>query len=410
MTENKRKYNLAIVAPTCFYYQAPLFRALAANERLDLTVYFCSDEGLSGKDVRTSYGADKKWGVSGELVDGYNFKFLRNFSPWGSYLKSLVGLANFGIWRELSRERPDAVIVMSWMNPTWWLVFLACFHLKIPVLFMTDANVSAERLKSAWKSWAKKTLLGKFLFRLASGFLCAGTANRRFFLHYGVPDHKLVQFAYSWGYDDLVQESEILKDQKTELRTEYGLPLDSFIILYCGRLSPEKGTVELIKAYELVSHPNKSLVFVGDGALRQSLQEYVNKHDLKSVYFMGFRDRNEIGKFYTMADLLVLPSQRETWGIVVSEALCFSLPVIVSDQVGAGIDLVLPNENGHVFPVGEIDTMAGCISDIIALSQPEISKMGEKSGKIIRDWIGRDLGEPLGDYLDQICEPNSHTL
>lgn len=406
MADQSRQYKVVIVAPTCFYYQTPLFRTLAADDRLDLTVYFCSDEGLSGKDVKTAYGADKNWGVEYELLDGYRSKFLKNYSPWGSYLKSLVGLANFGIWRELSRERPDAVIVMSWMNPTWWLVFLACARFNIPVLFMTDANVSAEHLKSVWKSWIKKLLLGKILFPITAGFLCAGTANRSFFAYYGVPARKLVAFAYSWGYDDLVQESDSLKDQKMKLRSDYGLPLDSFMILYCGRLSPEKGTVELIEAYEMVSHPNKALVLVGDGGLRQSIQDYASRHRLKSVYFMGFRDRKEIGKFYTMADLLVLPSQQETWGIVVSEALSFSLPVIVSDQVGAGIDLVLPNQNGHVFPAGDVGAMADCISDVMNLSESEILKMGATSGKLIREWLGRDLGKPLGEYLDTICQPD----
>ena len=400
--EPKKSYKIAIVAPTCFYYQAPLFRALSANPKLDLTVYFCSEEGLSGRDVRTAYGADKSWGVSDELLNGYKSKFLRNFSPWGSYLKSLVGLANFGIWRELGKERPDAVVVMSWMNPTWWLVFLACMRFKIPMLFMTDANVFAEQFKSRWKTWIKRIVLGKFLFRRTSGFLCAGTANRQLFSFYGVPEQKFVRFAYSWGYDALIKESEDLEGQKSALRAKHGLPLDSFIILYCGRLSPEKGTAELMEAYSMISHPNKSLVLVGDGRLRQSIQDYADKNGLESVYFMGFRDRKEIGQFYTLADLLVLPSQRETWGIVVSEALSFSLPVIVSDQVGAGVDLVNPNENGQVFPAGNIGALTKCISSMMDLSKEELSEMGSKSGNLIRAWSGRDLGKPLVDYLDVI--------
>ena len=402
MTDNQKKYKLAIVAPTCFYYQTPLFHALAAHERFDLTVYFCSDEGLSGKDVKIAYGSQKTWGVENGLLEGYRSKLLKNYSPKGSYLKSLVGLANFGIWRELSRERPDAVVVMSWMNPTWWLTVFACIRLKIPVLFMTDANVLAEQFKSKWKSWIKKTVLGKFLFPLASGFLCAGSANRRFFGYYGVPEHKMVEFAYSWGYDALVQEFDSLKDQKMELRSHYGLPTDSFLILYCGRLSQEKGTVELMKAFEMVQHPKKALMFVGDGRLLKWMQDYTSQHELKSVYFMGFRDRTEIGKFYTMADLLILPSQRETWGIVVSEALSFSLPVIVSDQVGAGIDLVHHNENGFVFPAGDVNAMADRIFEAMDSSEEEISAMGARSGERIQQWMGRDLGASLGEYLDAI--------
>jgi len=403
--ENKRTFKLAIVAPTCFYYQTPLFRALAMNERLDLTVYFCSDEGLSGKDVKSSYGSDEKWGGEGGLLDGYGSKFLKNYSPWGSYLKSLVGLANFGIWRELSREQPDAVIVMSWMNPTWWLVFLACVRFKIPVLFMTDANVSAERLKSKWKSWVKKILLGKFLFRLTSGFLYAGKANRQLYSYYGVPENKLVPFAYSWGYGAMVEQSEHLIGQKNELRKKYGLPHDSFIILYCGRLSPEKGSQVLMEAYKMIDRPNKALVLVGDGRQKGHLKRLVEGNGLDEVYFMGFKDRNEIGNFYSLADLLVLPSHRETWGIVVNEALCFSLPVIVSDQVGAGNEMVMHQENGLIFPAGDSRMLAGQIKAIMDLPEEARQKMRDRSGEIIRQWAERDLGSPLIKYLDSICSP-----
>jgi alkylhydroperoxidase family enzyme len=73
---------------------------------------------------------------------------------------------------------------------------------------------------------------------------------------------------------------------------------------------------------------------------------------------MGFQNRNDLGDFYALADILVLPSNRETWGLVVNEALSFSLPVVVSDQVGAGVDLVIPDQNGYIFPAGEIPALA----------------------------------------------------
>ena len=48
-------HKITIIAPTCFYYQASLFRALAADNRLDLTVIFCTDEGVSGSDIKSAY-------------------------------------------------------------------------------------------------------------------------------------------------------------------------------------------------------------------------------------------------------------------------------------------------------------------------------------------------------------------
>ena len=157
---------MAIVAPTCFYYQVPLFWALAAHPRIDLTVYFCSDEVLLGHDVLKAYGAEGSWGSEEELLQGYDSKLMRNHSPFATYLSSLVGLVNLGIWGEIRRERPDAVVIMSWMNPTWWLAVLACLRFRIPFLYMTDANVTAESGKNFFISWVKRTVLGKVLFPL----------------------------------------------------------------------------------------------------------------------------------------------------------------------------------------------------------------------------------------------------
>jgi glycosyltransferase involved in cell wall biosynthesis len=399
-----RTYKLAIIAPTCFYYQAPLFRALAASDRINLIVYFCSDEGSSGKDVKSVYGYDQNWGVEEQLLEGYSSKLLKNHSPKGSYLKSLTGLANFGVWNELSRERPDAVVIMSWMNPTWWLTFLTCLRFNIPVLFMTDANFNAEKLTNIWKSWIKRYVLGKLLFPLTTGFLCAGTANRLLYTSHGVPNEKLIPFAYSWGYQALMEKSEPLRDRKLELRRQHGFPENSSIALYCGRLSSEKASMELLQAYHLVSNPKKALVLVGDGHLRRQMQDFINLHRVESVYFMGFQNRNNLGDFYALADILILPSNRETWGLVVNEALSFSLPVVVSDQVGAGVDLVIPDENGYIFPAGDISALAAQISRLLRLSDRDREKMGAKSYSLIKEWSERDLAVPLGEYLDSIYQ------
>ena len=393
-------HKITIIAPTCFYYQAPLFRALAADTRIDLTVIFCTAEGVSGTDIAKSYGTTESWGSEADLLDGYRSKFIRNHAPGGSYLKSLVGLFNLGIWKELNRTRPDAVVVMSWMNPTWWLIFLTCLRLKIPMLLMTDANVDAEQLKSTWKSWIKRILLGSFLFPAASGFLCAGTANRQLYNLYGAPDKKLYDFAYSWGYSSLIEISKGLRNQKSELRTQYGLPRDAFVILYCGRLSTEKGVKELIDAYKLVLHPRKALVLVGDGRLRQQLQESAVADGIESIYFMGFQNRDDIGKFYSLADILVLPSRKETWGMVVNEGLCFSLPVVASDQVGSGRDLVIHGENGHIFPAGDVSALAKGMSRLIELPDEDLFKMGEKSRSLINEWTNRDIAAVLVEYFD----------
>ena len=110
----------------------------------------------------------------------------------------------------------------------------------------------------------------------------------------------------------------------------------------------------------------------------------------------------EIGKFYAMADFLVLPSKMETWGLVVNEALCFSLPVIVSNQVGAGQDLVIPEKNGYIFPVDNISALADSMSKLCEMTNEDRSNMGVISHTLITNWANRDIATPLVKYLESL--------
>lgn len=227
----KARYKLAIIAPTCFYYQVELFRQLAVHPRIDLTIYFCSRESIESQDVLAIYKTNQPWGDKEELLQGYQHKFFRNFSPSPSYLNWSFGLINLGIWNELKREKPDAAIIMSWANVTWWLAILACAYYRIPFLYMTDANIQGELGGPRWKLWVKRVFLGNLLFRLTAGFLCAGAANEQLYRYYRVPDEKLFPFAYSWGYEMFFRVAEELRPQRDRIRAELGVPEKSCVIL-----------------------------------------------------------------------------------------------------------------------------------------------------------------------------------
>ena len=227
----KSKYKIAVIAPTSLFYQAALYRDLAVHPKIDRMVYFCSEEGITGRDIIKKFNTEGVWEAE-DLLRGYKYKFLRNYSPQPSYLNWPIGLVNLGIWNELRKNRPDAVILMSWMNLTWWLAIVGCLCYKIPFVYLTDTNIQAEVSKPRWKSTFKNTLLGNVLFKLASGFLCVGAANKLFYQHYGVPDDKLVDFAFTWGYEDLLTRAGELSGRREQIRNELSLSKESVVILY----------------------------------------------------------------------------------------------------------------------------------------------------------------------------------
>ena len=406
MPVTKHKYRVVFVAPTAFFYQAPIFRELAAHPRIDLMVFFCSDEAIRGDDVRKKFQTDDHWGDNEKTLRGYKYKFLKNYSPFPSYLSWPFGLMNFGIWGELRKAKPDAVVIMSWVNVTDLITISASQLSQSSLLLMTDANIQAESQKPKWVTWIKNLVLKNFVFKITAGFLYTGTANKLLYQSYGVPDEKLVPFAFSWEAKDFLQQADRLRPKRMRMRAEMGISEDSFVTLFCGRLSPEKAPLHLLEAFERVESPGKELFFVGDGKLKNYLKNFALERNIKSVHFPGFQSRTEIGKFYAIADELVITSSREATGAVITEAMSFGLPIIVSDKVGFGMDLVKHGSNGFIFPVGDTSALTGYITQLMEISEEKRAQMGERSRKLVEEWSKLDLANSLLEHLDLIHSTN----
>lgn len=150
---------------------------------------------------------------------------------------------------------------------------------------------------------------------------------------------------------------------RLSIRKELGLPLDKTIMLYVGRISPEKGSAYLMSAWPGVQRaiPNLHLVIVGGIApeIPQELHEQfaafkeARRIDGTASFSNGFvSDELLLAKYYQAADIFILPSESEGLGSVLVEAMYCGKPCIISEQArltsGAG-DLVVPGFNGTTF-------------------------------------------------------------
>ncbi|MFA5153482.1 MAG: glycosyltransferase family 4 protein, partial [Clostridia bacterium] len=354
---NKKKYKIAILGLAPFHYHIPLYQKISDSKQIDLRVYYCSD--LKGEILLT----DKE-----EILRDYNYKFVKNYSPFPFLLGKWFGAINFEICKEIKKNKYDAIIFQHWDKVTSWLAFLTCLFYKIPILFMTDTNSLSNESKSKWKLLLKRFIFSKILFKRASGFLTSGIANKEFYKKYKVSPEKLINFHYSFGYEWFLKKAKNLIFCREENRKEFGIKDDDFVILYVGRLSEEKDIFTLLNAYKDVKYKSKKLFLIGAGPLDCELKEYVKLLGIEGVFFVGFQHRETILKFYYASNVLVLPSINETWGNVVNEAMCLSLPIIASDKVGAVADLVKDGYNGFIFPSGNAEKLSICIDKLINLS------------------------------------------
>jgi glycosyltransferase involved in cell wall biosynthesis len=371
--------KLAILNTHPIQYFAPLYRRLAQEPDIDLTVYFCSRQGAE-EYVDVGFGERIKWDRS--LLDGYEHKFLKNWRA-GDQVGGFGSLINPGIVSELRRHRYDALIVNGHNHATYLLAMLAAKTLGTAVMMRCETHLGLQR--SAFKKLVRKPLLSFLYNRVCDLCLPIGTLNKEFYLFHGVDRNRL--FTVPYTVDNEYFTLAARQYAGPDLREELGIPQGKPIVLFASKLLSRKRPMDLLLAFHRLQAQgvNAALLFVGSGERELELKNYVREHQLSDVYFLGFRNQSELPKFYSMADVFVFPSENEPWGLVLNEVMCAGLPVVASREIGAVPDLVHHGVNGFTYGAGDIDQLSSCLIQL--LEAPEKRRlMAKESRTIIGQW------------------------
>ena len=341
-------------------YYAPLYRELARREAIDLTVFFYSAATIAAYHD-PGFGRTVRW--DRELLDGYRARFCPSASrtPAGGGWRRRP---NWDVVRAVSEGDFDAVWLHGYNHPTSLLAAAAARTRGAALLIRDDQTLLHAR---PWWRRAAKALVLRALFRRATG-LYVGAQSRRHFAHYGIPAERLVAAPHCVDNEFFQSRAEALRPQRRALREAFGILDDAPVVLFSGKLIPKKQPLALLDAYARVRRERPCwLLMVGEGGERARLEERVGRHGVPGVRLAGFLNQSELPNAYAAADLLVLPSGwDETWGLVVNEALNFSLPVVVSDRVGCAEDLVRPGWNGFVVGQADVEALARAIGMLVA--------------------------------------------
>jgi len=363
---------------------SPIFGRLGKCPEIDLTVYYCSDISAGKPDFNYNFGIKIDWGTSA-VVD-HRHKFLKNFLPQNFSAKNNTWL-NFGIIKEIAANKYDTLIIFGWNMPTAWLAFFTAMLYGIPFIIFGENPQNQEILKTGLLQKIKKLIL-RWLFKKTTAFLYIGEENRRFYLSYNIPEKKMFPFPWAVNNDYFMDIHQKTFVKRAAYRAELNIEKEAVVVIFVGSFIEKKRPMDLLRAYKqlIISYPQTHLIFVGDGKLKKVMEDYIKEHNLKNVHLAGFKSHNEIGKYYAVSDIFALPSgMGETWGQVVNEAMCFSLPVTVSDLVGSAKDLVQTGENGYTFPCGDILKLSECLKSLIA-DPAKRKNFGKKSLQIVEKY------------------------
>jgi glycosyltransferase involved in cell wall biosynthesis/GT2 family glycosyltransferase len=336
----ERPMRIAIIVNMVAPYTTPLFAGLAARDECELLVV-----------SETPMERDRRWQPETALpfehvqldswtldlaplafgsgfrtrFDTYLYVPKRPLAPLNEFSPDVVVAGGGGIW-----SSPANIVALAarrrrnWAVVPWWGSF--------------------TREKPTWPRRLAEPWVRKFM-RSADAWLVYGRRH--------------VKDAVALGADPARTVIAPITALAPEPPAKPNPPAagETLRFLFVGRLIERKGIDVLLEAFRRVD--GGELRIVGDGPLREAVESAASKD--ARIRLLGHRDGAELASAYRDAHVLVVPSLYEPWGLVVHEGLAHGLPVIVTDQVGAGDDLIDSGTNGYVVPAGSAHALAGAM-------------------------------------------------
>jgi glycosyltransferase involved in cell wall biosynthesis len=370
------RIRIAVLVSHPIQYFVPLYRALSERTDVDLTVLFCDAHGVRPSFDR-GFGETIRFDVP--LLEGFKYRFIRNRAPRPGL--TLTGLVNPEALGEITSGAQDAIVVHGYQYLTY-LSALVAPKRRARVLLRGDSQLLPTRSLS--RRIAKQIAL-RTLFSRVDHFLAIGSRNREYYRAYGVNDERISLAPYSVDNEYFASRSQVARRDPASARRRLGLPTGGPLFLFSGKLIRLKRIFDTLNAFALARAAGPcGLVYVGSGELRGDLERAIAAAGLAdSVVLLGFRNQGELPEIYGCSDVLLLPSDSESWGLAINEALACGMTAFVSNVVGAAPDLVA--DPACIFSPGDVDRLGEAMRRAVA--DPDwLSARKDASARRIRHW------------------------
>jgi glycosyltransferase involved in cell wall biosynthesis len=356
--------RIILLTETISPYRIPVFNELAQALGEQFLVLF-----LGETEKR------RKWRVYREKIKFY-FEVLPNLLLQKKGANPYF--FNPTIIFRLMKHSPDIIISSGYYQPSSLIALCYAKFFQKRFILWCESNEYDQRyrnpLKEAYKCWFIKNCMG---------YIVPGKASLEYLLLLGADAEKIGVAPNAVDNDYFSSACDKYRENKKIFKEMKGYP--DKIILYVGRLVDRKGIPDLLKAFKRISYrqPDLGLLIIGSGEEEERYREFCKINNLKDVFFTGFVHQEELPAYYAIADVFVLPTHSEPWGLVLNEAMACKLPVICSNAAGAAHDLIINGENGYTYEKGNIDELVMALEKVLNSDQRSI---GLRSYGIIQNF------------------------
>jgi len=373
------KTKITIVTNIVTPYRIPLFNRINKMKGIKLNVVALSENE-----------ENREWQVVRKDI---NFKY-EILHGWHTFLRSkdLAIHLNWGLWKYLRKSNPDVIITSGYSSIAYWEAFLYCkFYKKKYILWNGTTLLSVRKINGIICNIKRIIIMG------ADRYIAYGTKAADYLVYMGALKKYIhiglntVDMKWYRGKTVEIRRGKSFKIER--------LKYPEILILYVGQLIPRKGIKQIIVALHELGDSDVGLMILGNGPQKEELKKLCQSLNLNNVYFSGFQQKEQIPFFYALADLFVLPSFKEPWGLVINEALASGLYVLSSDRAGASHNLIKEDWNGLLFDPYDVRKLAFSIKK----TKDQIKKIRIRRGKISEHACKEfDIGRYVKTFLETI--------
>lgn len=337
-------------------YRVDFFNEL--GKICNLTVLF---ERQSASDRESTWLLNKRINFKEEYLKGKKFRE--------------DGALCLGVTKWLHKGIFDIFIIGGHGTPTSMLAIETLKLRKIPFILNADGGFIKEENKL-------KFLIKKHFIKEAKYYLSSGKTASKYLKYYGGNSKEVYEYPFSSLQKSNILDEVLTYKEKFIYKKELNINEDK-IILSVGQFIYRKGFDVLLEACSKLSG-GYGVYMVGGEPTKEYL-DLKEKYGLENVHFVGFKSKCELSEYYKAADLFVLPTREDIWGLVINEAMAFGLPVITTDRCIAGLELIRNYRNGFIVPVERADILAKRMEEVLS-DEKLTTRMGKTSLEKIRPY------------------------
>lgn len=271
--------------------------------------------------------------------------------------------------------RPDAIFTSGWVDKGYLKICREHRHRGIPVVMCSDTAWRGDLRQRVAALLGRPMVRGSFTHAWVTGEAQAGYARRL-----GFDADRIRKGFYSADTDRFLPIGERYLQRNSPRPRRF---------LCVARYISTKGHQYLCDAFAELCDAgvagDRELWIAGTGELYDQVRQSKSGQHPRITH-LGFKQPAEMEALLDQADVFILPSTYEPWGVVVHEHACAAMPLLLSDAVGAAERFLRAGVNGFLFKSGSKDDLKIAMRRMIVLNDAELLAMGRKSHALAREW------------------------